>query len=136
MIFDHLFDHNYRLLERALDYRSLNHLAISNNIANLITPGYRPLEAKFERSLDQALKRPEVQRLSTHPRHIPIAMTQGRSGPSLALREDGIGSADSGTEAVDVDREMWKLSENQLLYQALAQCLSKKFNSLRLAMSR
>ena len=66
----------------------------------------------------------------THQNHLTgrhgaadgVQPTLDETGQTV-LRKDG--------NTVDVDREMAKLSENNLMYDALAQIVSKKFQGLK-----
>ncbi|MBI3974215.1 MAG: flagellar basal body rod protein FlgB [Chloroflexi bacterium] len=121
-----------RALEKALDGLSLRAQAISNNVANVDTPNFKTSEVTFERDLQAALnRRPEGLPLSrTDEQHIgglmPISVdrVQPKAVPILnsTLRNDG--------NNVDVDREMSRLAETQLSFQATTQLLNVKFRQL------
>jgi flagellar basal-body rod protein FlgB len=91
----------------ALDVTALRHQAISQNIANVNTPGYRPVTVGFARHFGALHAQAEH---STGHAHW--------SYPGLQL---------SGADSVSLDVEMAKLSENTLQQQVLLKVLSKQF---------
>ncbi|MBN1107092.1 MAG: flagellar basal body rod protein FlgB [Deltaproteobacteria bacterium] len=120
------------LLSHALDYRSANHNAISGNLANVDTPGYRPREVSFDQELRRAVEKegPSLER--TNPRHLPQrgAHLYGEKGDhALVTREFVPGESNQ----LNIDKEMAKMVQNNLLYEASARLLAKKFEGLKLA---
>lgn len=135
MALDGIFDTTIRLLEKNLDLRARNQNFISANLANAETPGYIPTNLSFEGELKDALKnRGGGSAYLTNPRHIPL---KGQSGwldkvqgrvietPAASIGKDGNG--------VELENEMGKLVENQILYNATVQIVSKQFESLKTA---
>jgi flagellar basal-body rod protein FlgB len=126
-----------KLLEKALDGLSLRQQAISNNMANVDTPNFKATEVSFEDDLHAALKRqPSADSLelrTSDARHIgafepvDVDSVQARSTQLLttSMRNDG--------NNVDVDREMTRLAETQLFFQAATQLVNVKFNQLKQA---
>ncbi len=126
-----LFKGSFQTLERAMDLRSTKHNVVMSNIANMDTPNYKAFDVMVEEELEKA-KGPErpVGIKRTHQRHL----SGNHAGPGdvtptldktsqVSLRRDG--------NTVDMDREMAKLSENNLMYNAMAQIISKKFQGLK-----
>ncbi|HML99671.1 MAG TPA: flagellar basal body rod protein FlgB [Tepidiformaceae bacterium] len=103
--------------------------AISNNIANIDTPGYIRQEVNFETELQRQLGRGSSSLATTDPRHITAgASLRGQLGmdPQQLLassRMDG--------NTVDIDQEMVLLTETQMRYQAASRALSTKLNNIR-----
>ena len=134
---DGIFTTTIELLGKSIDLRAKNQNLISSNIANAETPNYVPKSLVFENELQGALKgghkgTPAV----TNPRHIPLKGTNDRlesvagqvvETPSKSPGKDG--------NAVELENEMTKLSENQIMYNASVQILSKKFAGIRAAIS-
>lgn len=111
-----------------LDVRARRQSALAANIANADTPGYRGIDVSFGSVLAQAES--ALPLTGTDPRHLQGASSVG--GGALvfsggAPRRDG--------NDVDVDREMGKLSRNQIEYQFLARALSGKFRKLKEAIT-
>ena len=109
-----LFDTLSRTLQRSLDYRLQRHNLVAANIANTDTPNYVPVEMSFRDTLeamldgesDTTMSRPEVT-------YDPLA-TPGRDG-----------------NAVDIDNEMTKLTENSLQYDASSRVIGRRLSMLR-----
>ncbi len=135
MALNGIFDTTIDLLGKSLDLRSQNHNRISANIANAETPGYTPTVLSFEKELQGALRdKREASPPLTNARHIPLRgqagsldMVQGTviETPAKTVGLDGNG--------VELENEMGKMVENQIMYNADVQFLSKKFAQLTLA---
>jgi len=126
-----LFRGAFPVLEKALDLRSVKHDVVVSNIANMDTPNYKAFDLVVEEELEKTIgSGKEVALEKTHPGHLPGRGTGGDApkiktitDPRFSFRRDG--------NTVDLDREMAKLSENNLLYNALAQVVSRKFQGLK-----
>jgi len=103
--------------------------AVSNNIANIDTPGYQRQEVPFEAQLRQAIGQGSNRLATTDPRHIVAggsARTQLGTQAAQLLTSSRLDSNN-----VDIDQEMVTLSETQMRYQAAASALSTKISILR-----
>ena len=117
------------VMEAALGASALRHKVISDNIANVNTPGFKKSEVSFEDQLDEVLNGDgkKVAIVRTHEKHLPPPERQ--MGPVIkqitntSLRVDG--------NNVDIDGEMAGMAKNTLYYNAMAQQISKYFTSLR-----
>lgn len=100
---------------KSLDAGMLRARTIANNIANVTTPGYRRVEVSFEEELRKALDRTRLQGMKTDENHLDIGRKNiARIKPRAYRPHDP--TMPSGTNNVDIDMEMAKLAENQLLY--------------------
>lgn len=105
--------------------------AISNNIANIDTPGYQRQEVPFETQLQREMGTTADQLTTTDPRHITAgSRLRGALGidPAQMLTS---GRLDGNN--VDIDQEMIALSDTQMRYQAASTALTKKIGILRTA---
>jgi len=119
-----------KVMEKALDATWLRNEAISQNIANVDTPGYKKKTVKFEEYLNEATDGSSFKGLRTDNRHIPIGsdsidnveiqVTEDNS--STSMRIDG--------NNVDIDSEMASMAKNSIQYNTLAQRLSGKYKSI------
>jgi flagellar basal-body rod protein FlgB len=135
MPIDGIFGTTIDLLGKNIDLRAKSQNLISSNIANAETPNYIPKSLDFEQELQGAVKNggkgtPAI----TNPRHLPLkgasAHLQSVTGhvvetPAKTPGNDG--------NAVELENEMGKLLENQIMYNASVQMLSKKFSDLTTA---
>ena len=120
------------LLSHALDYRSSNHQVIAGNMANIETPGFRPKELSFDKELERAVEENEVSLQKTDSKHFShYTGSLQHGGPNFAIQPAANGLTDSSH--VNLDREMAKMMQNNLLYEASAKLLTKKFEALRTA---
>ena len=129
-----IFGTTIELLGKTLDLRAKRHALISSNLANVETPGYTPSDLSFESELKNALNKGGAAQ-SPHPRHIPIrggacggiARVQGEvvEIPGRNTGPDGNG--------VELEGEMGRMAENQIMYNATVQLLGKKFEGMKQA---
>lgn len=135
MPIDGIFGTTIDLLGKNIDLRTQNQTLISSNIANAETPNYVPKSLEFEQELQGAVKsRNRGTPAITNPRHLPLkgaaAHLQSVTGhvietPAKTPGNDG--------NAVELENEMGKLLQNQIMYNASVQMLSKKFGDLTTA---
>ena len=110
-----LFDDGATLaLGRALDGVSLRQRVTANNMANVMTPGFKASRVEFEQSLASAVASGDPS--SARSEVLPTG---------AAAREDG--------NNVDVESESTSLMQSGLQFQAAAQALSFKYSVLRTA---
>jgi len=123
------------LLQKALTGLSLRQQAVSNNLANLDTPGFKASEVVFESELRRALEAAQKQPVAlnvTHQGHFkapsdPVSYLDVQ--PVIRERTDTTFRADGNN--VDIEREMVTLTETAILYQASAQIVARKMALLR-----
>ncbi|WP_079529840.1 flagellar basal body rod protein FlgB [Halobacillus hunanensis] len=120
-----LFSETFTLLENSLNYTTEKNRAISNNIANVDTPGYKAKDVVFKHVLEGEMNSLEAKR--TNSRHIPFS-NEGNS-PYKTVMKQGTTYNHNGNN-VDIDKEMNELVKNQILYQALVDRMGGKFRSL------
>ncbi|NTV49014.1 MAG: flagellar basal body rod protein FlgB [Geobacteraceae bacterium] len=134
-----IFSNTIELLGKSVDLRAKNQTLIASNVANAETPNYIPKTLAFEQELQGALKNRQAgQRSSSipHARHIPVrgagigSAVQSVSGqvietPAKTPGKDG--------NAVELENEMGRMAENQIMFNASVQMLTKKFEGLRSA---
>lgn len=131
-----LADRRIEMMQRALGGLVRRQQALSSNIANVDTPGYRRRDVNFEAELRTSLRGDATRLATTDARHIPITASGGslfttatsERGRTRALRNDG--------NDVDIDYEMTRLAETSLRYQLLTQATSTRFATLREVVSR
>lgn len=131
-----IFSTTIDVLGKSIDLRAKNQNLISSNIANAETPNYTPKALDFEAELQGAIKGgskggPQT----TNSRHIPLKGAAGRvQSVSGRVIETPAKSPSKDGNAVEIENEMSRLVENQIMYNASVQMISKKFEGLRTAM--
>jgi flagellar basal-body rod protein FlgB len=123
-----LEDKATRALITALDGLAARQRVISNNLANVDTPGFKASDVSFARQLGKALATNKgVQMVTTHPQHLtepsPSDPVQVITRSDTSHRLDG--------NNVDIDKEMTYLAETVLHFQAAAQVVSRRLSLLR-----
>ena len=106
---------NVPALLKSLDAGMLRSRVIANNVANVTTPEYKRVEVRFEESLRHALDKNRIKGTMTDSKHMPIGRKDiNRVNPEAYKPVDP--TLPSGVNNVDIDIEMSKLAENQLIY--------------------
>ena len=126
-----IFDKTIGLLEQALDLRSERHRVITGNIANQDTPGYKAAEIRFHEALDASLGAGGLSLETTHPGHVSSGGPSSPAAPPATPIPGASARLDGNTVAGE--REMAKLAENTLMYDATIQMITSKFKTLKSA---
>ena len=107
-------------MNKALDLRMQKQGLIQSNVANMETPGYTVQDFSFKKAMETAGANQGV--LSrTNPKHIeldPVTATE-----SITFSRE--------KRPVDLDEEMLKMAENQLMYEIATRMIGKKFDGLK-----
>lgn len=104
-------------LAKALDLTSARQRVVSQNIANIDTPGYRTRDIDFRAELQRAMSADENVGSVPHEREVT----------NLIERPDG--------NNVSIDRESLLMAQNQLQFQVEVQLLRSEFGRLQLAIN-
>lgn len=114
-------------LEKALGIAHQRHALIAGNISHLDTPRYKPQEIDFQSALKQAMgEGPGVSLARTDSRHLGAA-PEGSSGVEVKEEEEEW----NGFNWVNIDREMTRLTENDLMYRTASELLVRKIALLK-----
>lgn len=119
---------NITVINQALDASVLRHNAISNNLANVNTPNYKPQKVVFEELLKGELANSSFEGRLSNAKHFPI----GNSASRPFITEQPVVMQNNGN-GVDVDHEMTDLTKNSIWYQTLSYQLGEEFNLLKTA---
>ena len=117
------------VLDRAADAAWQRNEAISNNIANVDTPGYKRQDVAFESVLQQALGNNRYESMDDKVANVNLSRLRGRAYVDYAnysYRLDG--------NNVDIENENVMLAENQLKYQGLISSINQEFTNLKTVM--
>ena len=128
MIQTNAFDY-INVLDRAADAAWQRNEAISNNIANVDTPGYKRQDVAFESVLQQALGNNRYESMDEKVANVNLSRLKGRAYVDYAnysYRLDG--------NNVDIENENVMLAENQLKYQGLISSINQEFTNLQTVM--
>ncbi|MGJ7921954.1 flagellar basal body rod protein FlgB [Neobacillus sp. LXY-4] len=120
---------NFTILQNALDASVLRHNTISNNLANVNTPNYKPQKVIFEEILRGEISNYSFSGKLTNSKHIPF----GNNSINKPYVADQPFTMQNNGNGVDVDSEMSDLTKNQIWYQTLTYQISEEFNLLKTA---
>jgi flagellar basal-body rod protein FlgB len=112
-----LFDSTQLALETAMRGASLRQELLTNNLANINTPGYQRQDLDFHSALQSA------QASGIDPTEVSFRPS---TDPTRTVRADGSG--------LDADQESAALAKNTLEYQALTQVLGARNTIMQIAM--
>ena len=115
-----LFDGSIALTAKALNLLTARQGLVQSNIANMDTPGYKAKDINF----NDVMKRVATE-------HGELLRTNNKHMSASPSEQGNTGKIVQGNKPVDIDEEMLKLSENQLLYQVSTRIISKKFEGLK-----
>lgn len=136
MLIDRLLfsDKTPLLLKKNLDFQSQRNLLIASNISNVNTPGFKALDVRFEDQLRDAVGSEDTLALkTTHERHFGPSRDSIKKMQPEVFEE--IDAARSDGNNVNIDKEMLKLAETQIKYNATIQLMAKRGSAIRVAIS-
>lgn len=125
---------NYiNVLDKALDASNLRETVITNNLANINTPGYKRREVDFESVLKQELGNIKWDSLdekmdNVNLSHLDVGVHFDMQAYGYNYRLDG--------NNVDVDTENVELASEQIRYQLIADSVTQEFSRLNIAIGK
>ena len=126
-----LLDRTVGFLQKSLDIRTARQKILSGNIANTATPDYGSKDLPFQKILERSAENASTIHLQkTHPAHFP-------EPEGYALTTDFSSEIETGSaaEGVNIEKEMARLAENNLMFQASVQALVKKLEALKVTIA-
>lgn len=128
-------DRTLRALAAAINFRQMRQKLITSNIANAETPGYKAKRLDFEDALARAIDIDKQQSMNVDdPRHYNVG-GGGFNNLSPEVYEDSSGIVSDDENTVDVEKEMVKMAENKMLYDAAIQLMNKKLGLMKYAVT-
>ena len=125
-----LFETHLNLVGRVMDMQLQRQNVVMSNVANVKTPGYKPLELEFEKELQSALNIDARGKLSrTSQEHMPAVFDPEGFRPewNKAFKPRVV----HGEDRVNLDKEMTKMAKATLQYNALTTVVSKGFEGIK-----
>ncbi len=113
-LIDSLFGPHLDRLQRAMDLATRRQALLTENLANVNTPGYKRKDLDFNLVLDDAL-----------------SGSAAGAFPSGDQSETGRGEVRADGSSVDLEREVMALAETELRYQALTELTGRYFAGLK-----
>ncbi len=105
------------LLESGIKAETLRQKAISNNVANLQTPGYRRLGVKFEQALSKAIESGDAENVNLD--ELKAELYQPKN---TALNPNG--------NDVSLEAEVGDMVKNSIRYRAFIKLLNRKYTQI------
>jgi flagellar basal-body rod protein FlgB len=106
------------LIEKALRVRTSYHKVISGNIANVATPGYKEKDIDFRKEIGRAI-------------HSGANSSVINSGVEVTEKPENEGLSSIDGNSVNVEDQMVKLTENQVMFHSLIQIAAKRFSMMK-----
>ncbi len=131
MFQSNVFDY-INVLDKAADASWLRNQAITNNISNVDTPGYKRQDVAFEEVLAKALGRNRYESMDSKVNSIQYSRLH-RLSPVVYRDYEGF-SYRLDKNNVDIENENVMLAENQLKYQGLITSINQDFTNLKTVM--
>jgi len=120
------------VLNKAADASWLRNEAISNNIANVDTPGYKREDVTFQSELQKAMTFSGFE--TTDAKVHSLATTSSSSLQPRTYKDYSGYSYRLDGNNVDIDTEQTMLAKNQLMYEGLLTSIDAEFTNLKTVM--
>lgn len=122
------------ILEKALDAAWMRNETISNNIANVNTPGFKKSYVRFEELMSDAIDKFQISGIKKDEKFLPVGKdTKATVSPEI-VQEDFTSMRRDGNN-VNIDVEMAELAKNSIKYNALIAQMSKEFSKIKMVIS-
>lgn len=128
MFSSNVFDY-INVLGSTADAAATRHDIISNNIANVNTPGYKRKDIRFETELKHAFAHSDKDSVDARVKNLDLEALTPKTYTDyaeLSYRYDG--------NNVDIDTENAILAKNEIKYNGIIDSINKDFSNLKLVM--
>lgn len=114
---------SYEAIQKKLDAAVLRHEALSSNLANIQTPGYKrvDIQQEFKTELTQAIQAKDAH----HIRQLEPRIAADTNTPAKSANGNN----------VSMDYELMELSRNSLEHETMTQFISGSLRHLRMAIT-
>ena len=118
------------LLTKAADASWKRETVISNNIANVDTPGYKRKDLNFQGVLTEELGRCKHESLDSKVSDVDLS----RLDPQIYVDSANYSYRMDGNN-VDIDTENVELASEQIRYEGLTNCINSEFERMKAVIS-
>lgn len=123
-----------KMMVKSLNMMSTRQNLISSNISNVDTPGFKASDIDFQAQLRDAMgSKGALNMKATNEKHYGPSNHNMMKMEPEPFEEDTV--AKSNGNNVDVDKEMAKMAENQIYYNATIQLMMKRGSTIRSAVT-
>lgn len=124
-------DKTLQALQAGIKFREMRQEVISSNIANADTPGFKSKRLDFEAALARALDVDgNLSMKAEGQEHFNVG-SGGFDNLEPEIYEDPNGVVSENGNTVDRQHEMFKMTENKVVYDALVQLMNKKLGLMK-----
>ncbi len=116
------------VLKKAADASYYRNEILSNNVANVDTPGYKRKDLEFEEHLNRALERAGDMNSTLSEKVHNVDLSDAKM---VAYIDDGDLSYRLDDNNVDIAREEVELASNQLVYNGLVDSMTQEFSRIK-----
>jgi flagellar basal-body rod protein FlgB len=121
------FSRTFQALEHAIKISQKRHTLISSNISNIDTPGYKAKDVDFRKSLARVLESGnELNLAKTNPKHIGQEINTASGVEVFEEKQEW-----NGYNWINIDKEMTRLTQNNLIYRTSVETLLRKISLLK-----
>lgn len=120
----------YSLIKQGIKASTTRAKAISNNIANINTKGYKRFSVVFEENINGS-GQTDLQMKTTNEKHLSNSESLG----DISVKRDNSTSMRTDGNNVDLDVEKVEQAANTLKYNALIQSANSKLTNLKYVIS-
>jgi len=131
---DRIFDRTLDTLSKSMHYRQLNQNLITSNIANAETPNFKALNLDFESALQNVVEG-RNKMTATNKKHYELSGGIGKDVLGAQIYQDPDFSPSNDLNTVDIEKEMTRLTANQIMFDAATKLMNKKLGLLKYAIS-
>jgi len=113
--------------KKFLDLSAFRQKLISGNIANASTPGYKSKDINFVEEYKRLTQKGRhIAGMITEPGHIPLG-----NYPQKPPKVNAVKVQEDDLNSVDIDKEVPRMAQNEILYSVGATLLKQKFETLK-----
>lgn len=121
-------------INKSMSATNMRSRAIADNIANISTEGYKRKEVSFESQLRSKLNKTSLTGTKTDTMHMSLGKGNIKNiNPSIYRSNDK--NLYSGVNNVDIDSEMAKMADNEILHNFDVKFLSLQYRKLNKAIT-
>lgn len=124
---------NVNVLQKGLDASWLKNQVITNNIANVDTPGFKSSNVEFESAFKSALEQGGMVTKKTREKHMDFGVSLNDMS-SMVTKNDNSSMRMDGNN-VDIDTENAELAKNTIYYNTLVQQISSELRRLSMVIN-
>lgn len=132
---DKIFDKAIDTLSSSMNYRQLRQNLITSNIANAETPNYKALRLDFENALQDAVDTEGTNSMNMTSKKHFMRGGGGIDNVGAQIFEDPDVIPSNDLNTVDIEKEMTRLTANQIMFDAATKLINKKLSMLKYAIS-